>query len=69
MYFSIPKNLRLIENWQKSLYQNKFVGAVLVNHSKAFDCIPHELLIAKMHAYGFSSQSLTFFYSHLKRRS
>ena len=55
MYFSIPKNLRLIENWQKSLYQNKFVGAVLVNHSKAFDCIPHELLIAKMHAYGFSS--------------
>ena len=36
--------------------------------SKAFDCIPHDLLIAKMHAYGFSSESLTFFYSYLKRR-
>ena len=36
--------------------------------SMAFDCIPHDLLIAKMHSYGFSSESLTFFYSYLKRR-
>ena len=36
--------------------------------SKAFDCIPHELLIAKMYAYGFDLNSLTFFYSYLKNR-
>ena len=59
--------IRLIENWNKSLDQNKFVGAVLVDFSKAFDCIPHDLLIAKMHAYEFSSESLTFFCSYLKR--
>ena len=34
---------------------------------KAFDCIPHKLLIAKMDAYGFSENALTFFYSYLKR--
>ena len=35
--------------------------------SKAFDCIPQELLIAKMDAYGFSEHALTFFFSYLKR--
>ena len=45
-----------------------FVGAVLMDLSKAFDSIPHDLLIAKMHAYGFSKNFLVFFYSSLKRR-
>ena len=36
--------------------------------SKAFDCIPHELLIAKMDAYSFSENALTFFFSYLKRQ-
>ena len=60
--------IRLIENWKKTLDQNKFIGAVLMDLSKAVDCIPHDLLIPKMHAYGFSSESLTFFYSYLKGR-
>ena len=36
--------------------------------SKAFDSIFHDLLITKMYAYGFSKNSLVFFYSYLKRR-
>ena len=36
--------------------------------SKAFDCIPHDLLIAKLHAYGFSLKTVIFIYSYLKRR-
>ena len=32
------------------------------------DCIPHDLLIAKLHDYGFNKKNLTFLYSYLKRR-
>ena len=36
--------------------------------SKAFDCILHDLLIAKLYAYGLSEGTTTFFYSYFKRR-
>ena len=36
--------------------------------SKAFDGIPHDLLIAKLHAYGFTEKAVTFIHSYLKRR-
>ena len=60
--------LRFIEQWKSTLDNKNMVGAVLMDLSKAFDCIPHNLVIAKLHAYDVSENSLTFFYSHLKRR-
>ena len=60
--------IRLIENWKKALDEKFLVGTVLMDLSKAFDCIPHDLLIAKLHAYGFSQKTVSFIYSYLKRR-
>ena len=37
--------------------------------TKAFDGIPHDLLIPKLHAYGFNKKALTFLYSYVKRRT
>ena len=45
---------KLIQNWQKSLDEKKIVGTVLIDLSKAYDCIQHDLLLAKLEAYGFS---------------
>ena len=60
--------LSLIEKWRNILDQNGFAGAVLMDLSKAFDTINHELLIAKLHAYGFSKSSLSIIFSYLSNR-
>ena len=44
--------ITLIAEWRKNLDNNYFIGAVLMDLSKAFDCIPHDLVIAKLAAYG-----------------
>ena len=36
--------------------------------SKAFDCLNHKLLIAKLSAYGFSSSALRLIHSYLSER-
>ena len=60
--------ISLKENWNKNLNSNKIVGAVFKDLSKIFDCIPHDLLIAKMEAYGFTEDCLTFLYSYVTRQ-
>ena len=53
--------MRLIENWKRALDENFRIGTVLMDLSKAFDCIPHDLLIAKIYAYGLREETTTFF--------
>ena len=60
--------IRLIEEWKNKLDKNYVVGAVLMDLSKAFDCIPHDLIIAKLSAYGFDQSSLEFILSYLTDR-
>ena len=58
----------MIEEWRVKLDNDNIVGAILMDLSKAFDCIPHDLLIAKLHAYGLDENALVRIYSYLKRR-
>ena len=57
-----------IENWKRALDENFQIGTALMDLSKAFDCIPNDLLIAKRYAYGLSEETTTYSYSYLKRR-
>ena len=44
--------LNLLKNWQKCLDKSGVVGTILMDLSKAYDCLPHDILLAKLSAYG-----------------
>jgi len=60
--------LVMIEMWRKALDERKVAGAILTDLSKAFDCLSHDLLIAKLEAYGFEKSALKLIYDYLKNR-
>ena len=58
----------MIEKRRKSLDKGSAIGALLTDLSKAFDCLPHELLITKLHAYRVDTPSLKLLDSYLTKR-
>ena len=60
--------IRLIESWRRCLDRSQLVGVIFMDFSKTFGCIPHDLLIAKLEAYGLSLSALAYTYSYLKGR-
>ena len=54
----------MIEKWRESLDQ----GSLLTDLSKAFNCLPYELIIAKLHACGVDMPSLKLINSYLSKR-
>ena len=60
--------LRFIEDLKSALDKNMKSGAVFMDLSKAFDCLPHGLLVAKLHAYGLSTAACHLMFSYLKGR-
>jgi hypothetical protein len=46
--------LGLLEDWREALDKNQYITAVLMDLSKAFDCLPHNILLDKLSAYGVS---------------
>jgi hypothetical protein len=49
-----------LEDWRNALEKNQYVAAVLMDLSKTFDCLPHDILLDKLSAYGMSTIKYPF---------
>ena len=50
--------MRLLEDWIKALENHKSAAAMLMDLSKAFDCLSNGLLIEKLRAYGLAREAI-----------
>ena len=58
----------MLEKWKSATDNKKSFGALLIDLSKAFDRLSHDLLIVKLNAYGFNMSALRFVHGDLKNR-
>ena len=60
--------LSLTEQWRKELDNRKIVGLVSMDLSKAFDMLPHSLIIRKLAKYGADDNTLSLIKNYLTDR-
>ncbi len=59
----------LVETWREALDNDQYVGVVMMDLSKAFDCLPHKLIVEKLARYRFSPNSCRLLHSYLENRT
>ena len=59
---------KLLQAWQKELDNSGFIGTILMDLSKAYDCLPRNLLIAKLGEYDLDRSSLRLLMDYLNSR-
>ena len=60
--------LRLVEDWRQALDRHDYAAAILMDMSKAFDCLPRDLLLGKLRAYGLTTSACALVRSYLSNR-
>ena len=60
--------IAMIEKWRHNFDHDGICGALFTDLSKAFDCLVHDFLIAKLEVYGFTYESLKLINSYLTDR-
>ena len=59
---------QLLQSWEKELDQKGKMATVLMDLSKTYDCLPYDLLIAELNAYGIERVRHFLIYDHLSHR-
>ena len=57
-----------LQAWREELDISGSVGTILMDVSKAYDCLPHELLVPKFEVYGLNKTGLNLVHNYLSNR-
>ena len=60
---------QMTDQWMKEIDEKKMVGAVLLDHSAAFDLIDHRIWLDKLECYGFAPKAISWLESYLYNRT
>ena len=60
--------ISMIEKFRKSVDKGETFAVLLTDLSKVFDCLPHNINIAKLNTYGFSLSAARLIQSYLSKR-
>ena len=60
--------ISMLEMWKKILHQRRYICALFIDLSSAFDRLKHDLLISNVGAYGFETDALRYMKSYLVTR-
>ena len=60
--------IKLLDEWITAIDRNEIVGALLLDLSKAFDLVNHNILLNKLQNYGLNDKSIKWFSSYLSNR-
>ena len=58
----------MIENWKTQLNKGNKIGVIIMDLSKAFNTLNHDLLVAKLETYGLELNAASFIKSYLVNR-
>ena len=60
--------MKLVEDLRQALDKGKSAALLLMDLSKAFDCLPHDIMAAKLKAYGMSVHAVRLLINYLRHR-
>ena len=61
-------SFKTFEDWKYALDNTEYIAAILMDLSKAFECLPHNILSCKLSSYGLTENATKLMESYLSYR-